>query len=71
MSKTSFMCDEPNPTSRLYNGRKLTVWQCKVDISQIEGWVDNPRIDVEKRELLQIVENRGRSTSVFCNRSGS
>ncbi len=51
MSKTSFMCDEPNPTSRLYNGRKLTVWQCKVDISQIEGWVDNPRIDVEKRRF--------------------
>ena len=51
MSKTAFMCDEPKVTTRLYNGRKLSVWQCKVDINLISGWVDNPRIDVEKRKF--------------------
>lgn len=51
MSKTAFMCDEPKVTTRLYNGRKLSVWQCKVDIGLISGWVDNPRIDVEKRKF--------------------
>lgn len=51
MNKTTFMCDDPKVTTRLYNGRKLSVWQCKVDISLISGWVDNPRIDVEKRKF--------------------
>ena len=51
MNKTEFMCDEPKVTTRLYNGRKLSVWQCKVDINLISGWVDNPRIDVEKRKF--------------------
>lgn len=51
MNKTAFMCDEPKVTTRLYNGRKLSVWRCKVDINLISGWVDNPRIDVEKRKF--------------------
>jgi len=51
MSKTEFMCDEPKVATRLYNGRKLSVWQCKVDINLVSGWVDNPRIDVEKRKF--------------------
>lgn len=51
MSKTAFMCEEPQIAMRLYNGRKLSVWQCNVDINRISGWVDNPRIDVEKRKF--------------------
>jgi len=51
MNKTPFMCSEPHITSRLYNGRKLSVLECKVDISLINGWVDNPRIEVEKRRF--------------------
>ena len=51
MSKTAFMCDEPQATTRLYNGRKIAVWQCRVDINLVSGWVDNPRIDVEKRRF--------------------
>ncbi len=51
MSKTTFMCEEPQATTRLYNGRKIAVWQCRVDINLVSGWVDNPRIDVEKRRF--------------------
>ena len=51
MSKTAFMCDEPQATTRLYNGTKIAVWQCRVDINLVSGWVDNPRIDVEKRRF--------------------
>ena len=51
MSKTAFMCDEPQATTRLYNGRKTAVWQCRADINLVSGWVDNPRIDVEKRRF--------------------
>lgn len=51
MSKTAFMCGEPQATTRLYNGRKIAVWQCRVDINLVSGWVDNPRIDVEKRRF--------------------
>lgn len=51
MSKTAFMCDEPQATTRLYNGRKIAVWQCRVDINLVSGWVNNPRIDVEKRRF--------------------
>ena len=51
MSKTAFMCSDPHITSRLYNGRRLPVYECKVDINMINGWVDNPRIEVEKRRF--------------------
>lgn len=51
MSKTPFMCDEPKVENRLFNGRRMSVWSCKVDINRISGWVDNPRIDVEKRKF--------------------
>jgi hypothetical protein len=45
------MCTEPKVTNRLYNGRKLSVYECTVDTNMINGWVDNPRIDVEKRHF--------------------
>ncbi len=51
MNKPSFMCDEPKVENRLFNGRRMSVWSCRVDINQISGWVDNPRIDVEKRKF--------------------
>ena len=39
----------PRETTRLFNGRKLSVWSCKVEVNKIVGWVDNPRIDLEKK----------------------
>lgn len=43
---------------RLYNGRKITVLKAKVNLNDIEGWVDNPRIDLAKKELQSQVGNR-------------
>lgn len=42
---------EPHLKQRLYNGRKLTVWEGKIRISSITGWVDNPRIELAKKKL--------------------
>ncbi len=51
MTAPSFMKTTPVPVSkqRLYNGRKLQVWEGKVRLSDIVGWVDNPRIDIAKK----------------------
>ena len=56
----SFMVEKPLPQvkQRLYNGRKLIVWEGKVKISSVVGWVDNPRIDLAKRKFLSKVGNR-------------
>jgi hypothetical protein len=49
---------EPQPRLRLYNGRKLIVLEGKVKIESIQGWVENPRIEIAKKKLLQKVGNR-------------
>lgn len=49
---------EPVPKQRLYNGRKLLVWEGKVKVSSVEGWVDNPRIELAKKKLLSRVGQR-------------
>jgi hypothetical protein len=58
--KPSFILDqpEPHPKQRLYNGRKLLVWEGKVKIDSIQGWVENPRIAIAKKKLMQKVGNR-------------
>lgn len=60
LTKPSFILDKPDPQMklRLYNGRKLNVWEGKVKISSIKGWVDNPRIELEKKKVLRQVGNR-------------
>lgn len=60
MSKPSILLDnpEPYPKQRLYNGRKILVWEGKVNSSSIQGWVDNPRIELEKRKYLSRVGDR-------------
>jgi hypothetical protein len=56
----AFIEKEPEPEikQRLYNGRKLVVFECKVKISNISGWVDNPRIELAKKELLERIGDR-------------
>lgn len=49
---------EPAPRQRLYNGRQLTVWEGKVKISSIQGWVENPRIEISKKRLISKIGNR-------------
>lgn len=43
---------------RLYNGRRIAVIVAKVKLDDIAGWVDNPRIDLAKKELQSQVGNR-------------
>jgi hypothetical protein len=48
----------PTPKQRLYNGQKLIVWEGKVQISSISGWIDNPRIELAKKRLSQTIGSR-------------
>lgn len=43
---------EPKPVQRLYHGKKIMLWECSVRLEKISGWVDNPRIDLEKKRFL-------------------
>jgi hypothetical protein len=56
-----FMC-KSNPTpvlkQRLYNGRKLQVWEGRVRIADVSGWIDNPRIDLAKKLFQDKVGQR-------------
>lgn len=61
MKAPSFLLkSNPTPTAkqRLYNGRKLQVWEGRVKIEDIQGWVDNPRIDLAKKLFQDKVGNR-------------
>jgi len=60
MKKPSFLLDKPEPIhrTRLYNGRRLQVWEGRAKISEIKGWAENPRIDLAKRSLQQAVGAR-------------
>lgn len=59
-AKPSFILEQPEPhvKQRLYNGRKLVVWEGKVNIDSIRGWVENPRIEIAKKKLVQKVGAR-------------
>ena len=59
-NKPNFFIDKPDPIikQRLYNGRKLMVWEGKVKISAIQGWVENPRIELAKKKLVSKVGER-------------
>jgi hypothetical protein len=56
----SFLLPSPKPQfkHRRYNGRKIIVWEGKVKISSIQGWLDNPRIELSKKKLLSLVGGR-------------
>ncbi len=57
----NFFNEKNNPPQikqRLYNGRKLIVWEGKVKISSITGWVDNPRIELAKKKLILRIGDR-------------
>lgn len=60
MKMPTFLLQKPEPhlRSRLYNGRKLQVWEGRAKISEITGWAENPRIDLAKRSLQQAVGMR-------------
>ena len=60
MKSPAFLLDTPEPIlrQRLYNGRKLQVWEGKAKMSAINGWSENPRIDLAKRNLQTAIGSR-------------
>lgn len=60
MKKSDFLLEKPEPrlTTRLYNGRRLQVWEGRARMSAIKGWADNPRIELAKKSLQQAVGSR-------------
>lgn len=57
-TQPNFFIDRPIEKQRLYNGRKLMVWEGKIKISSISGWVDNPRIELAKKKLKHLLGDR-------------
>ncbi len=49
---------KPQIKQRLYNGRKIVVWEGKVKISDIQGWVENPRIELAKKNIASKIGMR-------------
>jgi hypothetical protein len=63
-TRPSFLLDKPEfpkIRQRLYNGRKLMVWDGRVKISSIQGWVDNPRIELAKKTMQEKIGHRALS----------
>jgi len=60
MPKPSFLLEKPEPVlkTRLYNGRRLQVWEGKAKVAEIKGWADNPRIDLAKKDFQKAVGSR-------------
>jgi hypothetical protein len=60
MSIPAFMLSAPKPQikQRLYNERRIPVLEGKVKLSSIEGWVDNPRIELAKKRFIDRVGPR-------------
>ena len=56
----SFLSKIPKPQikQRLYNGRKILVWEGRIKIELIQAWVENPRIELEKKKYLSKVGQR-------------
>ena len=59
-AKPTFFLQKPEPhiKQRLYNGRRIIVWEGRVKVESIMGWVDNPRIELEKKKYLSNIGQR-------------
>ncbi|MBL8714277.1 MAG: hypothetical protein JNM12_15405 [Alphaproteobacteria bacterium] len=58
--RPKLLLEKPDPQikNRLYNGRNLIVWEGYVKVSSVQGWVDNPRIDIAKKKLKEKLGDR-------------
>jgi hypothetical protein len=63
------MLENPIPRieQRLYHGRKILVWKGNVKMSSIQGWADNPRIELAKKSLQAVVGHRELSQEEILN----
>jgi hypothetical protein len=60
MDTPTFVLGKPDPTlkQRQYNGRRINVIECRVKLSSIQGWIDNPRIELAKKKFQDRVGPR-------------
>ncbi len=60
MSASSLFNKEPKPQEldRHFGGRRLHVWYGYVKVTAVQGWVDNPRINLEAKKMKEIVGDR-------------
>lgn len=51
--KPSILDDHPTPrlTQRSFHGRKLQVWEGVTSVSNVMGWVNNPRLELELKRF--------------------
>lgn len=51
MTVPKFLETDPTPTtvSRLYHGIRVPLWQGMVRLSNVHGWADNPRLELEMK----------------------
>jgi hypothetical protein len=49
---------EPRPEPRWFNAKEFIVWEGRASLLDLEGWVDNPRIDIPVELFKE--ENLGR-----------
>jgi len=59
-AKPNFFLQKPEPQikQRLYNGRRIMVWEGRIKVESISGWVENPRIELEKKKYLSKIGQR-------------
>ena len=59
-AQPTFLSQKPAPQlkQRLYNGRRIMVWEGRVKVESIAGWVENPRIELEKKKYLSKIGHR-------------
>ena len=52
MAAPDFMQKKPEPRTvpRLYKGKVIQMWEGKVKIHEIEGWAQNPRIEIFRQQ---------------------
>ena len=60
MDTPAFVLGKPDPAlkQRQYNGRRINVIECRVKLSSIQGWIDNPRIELAKKKFQDRVGPR-------------
>lgn len=60
MNYPAFLAKTPEPRlrSKRYNNRKLQVWEGRVKVEDIQGWADNPRMQLSKKSYQQAVGTR-------------
>lgn len=60
MTIPSILVSNPTPRNeqRYFRGKPLSVWMGKANVDDIQGWVDNPRLDLHLKRFKEAHANR-------------